>query len=78
MRSVCPRATRSRSKRIIVSLEGAAGEIEADPSVVFGEEVLKEPSKLPRTTGSMSAARNEGDGGHSVWLLFRVRKFARH
>ena len=46
-----PEGDEEQVEEIIVSLEGAAGEIEEDPSVVFDEEVLKEPSKLAEDYG---------------------------
>lgn len=41
-----PEGDEEQVEEIVVSLEGAADEIEEDPSLVFEDEVLKEPSKL--------------------------------
>lgn len=41
-----PEGDEDQVEAIVVSLEGAVEEIEDDPSLVFQNEVLKEPSKL--------------------------------
>src|SRR5262245_42829183 len=41
-----PEGDEEQVEEILVSLEGAAGEIEDDPSIIFEGEALKEPSKL--------------------------------
>jgi len=46
-----PEGDEEQVEEILVSLEGAADEIEDDPSVVFEGEVLKEPSKLAESYG---------------------------
>lgn len=46
-----PEGDEEQVDEILTSLEGAADEIEEDPSVVFDGEVLKEPSKLAEAYG---------------------------
>jgi len=46
-----PEGDEEQVEEIIVSLENAADEIEDDPSAVFEDEVLKEPSKLAEDYG---------------------------
>jgi hypothetical protein len=46
-----PKGDEDQVEEIIVSLEGAADEIEDDPSTVFEGEVLKEPTKLAKAYG---------------------------
>lgn len=46
-----PEGDEDQVEEIIVSLEGAADEIEDEPSAVFEGEVLKEPTKLAKAYG---------------------------
>jgi hypothetical protein len=46
-----PEGDEEQVEEILDSLEGAADEIEDDPSVVFEGEVLQEPSKLAKSYG---------------------------
>lgn len=46
-----PEGDEEQVEEIIVSLEGAAEEIEDDPGIVFEGEVLKEPSELAADYG---------------------------
>lgn len=46
-----PEGDEDRVEEIIVSLEGAADEIEDDPSVVFEEKVFAEPNELAQKYG---------------------------
>lgn len=46
-----PEGDEEQVEEIIVSLEGAADEIEDDPKIVFDGEVLKEPSELAEDYG---------------------------
>lgn len=46
-----PEGDEEKVEEIIVSLEGAADEIEDDPKIVFDGEVLKEPSELAEDYG---------------------------
>jgi len=46
-----PEGDEEQVEEIIVSLEGAAGEIEDEPSAVFEGKVLKEPTELAKDYG---------------------------
>jgi hypothetical protein len=46
-----PEGDEEKVEEIVVSLEGAADEIEDDPSLVFDGEVLEEPEKLAQDYG---------------------------
>ncbi|HEU4463219.1 MAG TPA: hypothetical protein VFR75_11565 [Solirubrobacterales bacterium] len=46
-----PEGDEEQVEEIIVSLEGAADEIEDDPKIVFDGEVLKEPSEMAEDYG---------------------------
>lgn len=46
-----PEGDEGKVEKIIVSLEGAADEIEEDPEIIFDNEVLKEPGELAEDYG---------------------------